>query len=110
MLRGWNDTKMKQPEQSEYKQRLLDAARELIFANGLEGLTAGKLASHVGLKRTVVHYHFRTMDHLLAILITQSMQSISSSIRKQFNPATFGDDIWALYRNAMHATETVRAR
>ncbi|WP_408589174.1 TetR/AcrR family transcriptional regulator [Novosphingobium sp.] len=97
-------------EQSEYKERLLNAASELIDAQGLEGLTAGKLASHVGLRRTVVHYHFGTMDHLLAALIRRSSAQMRRDVLDRLSPATIGEDLWVIYRRTLHATEAFRAR
>ena len=95
--------------QSEYKERLLDAAGEIIAANGLEGLTAGKLASHVGLRRTVVHYHFGTMDDLLAALVTRSSANARKEVRNHFKPATLGEDIWNLYSVILPGAEAIRA-
>ena len=96
--------------QSEYKERLLDAAGEIIAVNGLEGLTAGKLASHVGLRRTVVHYHFGTMDDLLAALVTRSSTNARQEVRNHFKPATLGEDIWNLYSVILPGAEAIRAR
>jgi AcrR family transcriptional regulator len=97
-------------DQSEYKDRLLDAAAEIIAVRGLEGLTAGKLAAHVGLKRTVVHYHFGTMDHLLAELVRRSFAEMRENIRKRFSISTIGEDIWELYSISMATAEAFRAR
>ncbi len=97
-------------DQSEYKDRLLDAAAEIIAAGGLEGLTAGKLAAHVGLKRTVVHYHFGTMDHLLAALVRRSFAEMRENIRKRFSISTIGKDIWEQYSISMATAEAFRAR
>lgn len=97
-------------EQSEYKERMLDAAVEIIAAKGLEGLTAGKLASHIGLRRTVVHYHFGTMDDLLAALVTRSSANARKEVRNQFKPATLGEDIWNLYSVILPGAEAIRAR
>ena len=93
---------MKPVKQSEYKERLLDAASEIISADGLEGLTAGKLASHVGQRRTIVH--------LLAALVRRSVAAMSRNILEHMSPLTIGDDLWTLYRNALYITEAVRAR
>jgi len=101
---------MSGPGGSEYRDRLLDAAAEIIAAHGIEGLTAGKLATHVGLKRTVVHYHFGTMDHLLAALLRRSSAEIRKSIARRFNLATLGRDIWAEYTVSIPAAEGIRAR
>ena len=110
MRQGSTNVKMKPVKQSEYKERLLDAASEIISADGLEGLTAGKLASHVGQRRTIVHYHFGTMDHLLAALVRRSVAAMSRNILEHMSPLTIGDDLWTLYRNALYITEAVRAR
>lgn len=98
------------PDQSEYKERLLDAAAEIIATDGLEGLTAGKLAAHVGLRRTVVHYHFGTMDHLLAALVRRSFAQARAAMRKRFTVATIGEDIWEQYSISMATAEAFRAR
>ena len=110
MLHGSKVVKMNSSDQSLYKERLLDAAGELIAAHGLEGLTAGKMANHVGLKRTIVHYHFGTMDHLLAAFIRRSGAAMRQNVLSGLHPATLGEDLWRLYRNAMPATEAFRAR
>ncbi|KMS51677.1 hypothetical protein V474_03335 [Novosphingobium barchaimii LL02] len=101
---------MHQPEESEYRERLLDAAAGIIAADGLEGLTAGKLARHVGLGRTVVHYHFGTMDHLLAALLRRSSAEIRKDIAARFDLSRLGADIWGEYTVSIPAAEAIRAR
>jgi len=101
---------MRKSDYSEYRNRLLDAAREIIFTEGLSGLTAGRLATRVGLGRTVIHYHFGTMDHLLAALIRQSFVDIRDNFVARVDLDNIGESIWSLYRDGLQATEAVRAR
>ena len=101
---------MRKAQESEYLERLLNAAAQIIAADGIEGLTAGKLATRVGLKRTVVHYHFGTMDHLLAALLRLTSAAIRKSIATRFDLATLGEDIWAEYSISIPAAEGIRAR
>lgn len=93
-----------------YKERLLDAAAKIIATDGFEGLTAGKLAARVGLRRTVIHYHFGTMDDLLAALITRSFAKARKDIQARFSSATLGADIWNQYTISMATAEAFRAR
>jgi AcrR family transcriptional regulator len=97
-------------DHSEYKERLIDAAGEIIATEGIENLSAGNLAKRVGLRRTVVHYHFGTMDHLLAALIRRSYAAMKSRILPSFDLATLGQDLWDLYSANMPAGDAVRAR
>lgn len=102
--------KLSGPDSSEYKERLLDAAVEIIAADGIEGLTATKLANRIGLRRTVVHYHFGTMDDLLAAIVRRSFAKIRKDIQSHFNSSTLGEDIWKQYTIAMPTAEAFRAR
>lgn len=97
-------------DHSEYRDRLIEAAGEIIASDGLEGLTAGKLASHVGLRRTVVHYHFGTMDHLLAALIRQSFAATRDKTLARLELSSLGQALWDNYSVNMPAADAIRAR
>ena len=43
---------------------LLDAAEQLMLADGYAAVTSRKVAERAGLKPQLVHYYFRTMDEL----------------------------------------------
>lgn len=95
---------------SEYKERLLTAAAEIIKTEGIENLTATRLANRVGLRRTVIHYHFGTMDDLLAAIIRRSFAAARDDIQSRFASASLGEDIWNTYTIAMPTAEAFRAR
>jgi AcrR family transcriptional regulator len=64
-------------QDSETRDRLLDAAHEMIQSDGIGAVTARRLAETVGLRRQIVHYYFGTIDDLLvALLEKQSAESI----------------------------------
>ena len=95
---------------SDHKERLLQAAVKIIAESGIERLTATKLANRVGLRRTVVHYHFGTMDELLAAIIRRSYARIRVDIQSRFHASTLGEDIWNQFTIAIPTAEAVRAR
>ncbi|MFJ6893500.1 TetR/AcrR family transcriptional regulator [Streptomyces hokutonensis] len=47
---------------------LLDAAEELLLAEGYSAVTARRVAAQAGLKHQLVHYYFHTMDDLFLAL------------------------------------------
>src|SRR5579883_2036807 len=51
-------------EDSETRERLLDAAEELLGTQGHSAVTVRRVADHAGLKRQLVHYYFRSMEEL----------------------------------------------
>lgn len=86
-----------QPAAFEYKERLIAAAAKLIAEEGVQGLTAGKLASAVGLKRTVVHYHFGTIDELLAEVIRWSYRQVADTLDEKLDGRDPLDAMWAQF-------------
>ena len=97
-------------EQSEHRERMLVAAGTLILEQGLEGLTAGKLAARVGLRRTAIHYHFGTMDELIAAMIRHAATRLRETVLERLDPDTVGEAIWTFYRQDLRANEAIRAR
>lgn len=49
---------------SQSRARLLDAAEQLLLAEGYAAVTSRRVAAQAGLKPQLVHYYFRTMDDL----------------------------------------------
>ena len=48
--------------------RILDAAREICFEAGAEGVSARKIASIVGCTAPAIYRHFKGIDHVLHAL------------------------------------------
>jgi AcrR family transcriptional regulator len=51
-------------EDSKTRAQLLDAAEQVLLADGSAAVTSRRVAARAGLKPQLVHYYFRTMDDL----------------------------------------------
>lgn len=58
-----SERRLGSPE-AKNRQVLLDAAEQLMLAEGYAAVTARRVAAQAGLKYQLVHYYFRTMDDL----------------------------------------------
>jgi AcrR family transcriptional regulator len=59
-------------EASETRERLLDAAEELLRAEGHGAVTVRRVAEKAGLKRQLVHYYFRSMEELFGEVLRRA--------------------------------------
>lgn len=62
------------------RTRLVRAGREILMSDGLEALTARRVAAAVGLKRQIVHYYFTTMSDLVAEIIERQSRVLSKNV------------------------------
>ena len=51
-------------EDSGTRARLIEAAEQVLLEEGYAAVTSRRVAARAGLKPQLVHYYFRTMDHL----------------------------------------------
>lgn len=61
-------------EQSVSRSALLDAALQLMSAEGYAAVTSRRVAAEAGLKPQLVHYYFRTMDDLFVALVRRGAE------------------------------------
>jgi len=61
---------------AETRQRILDAARELVLAEGVDGFSMRKLAARIGYTATAIYFHFPDKDALLVELVDSQFQSL----------------------------------
>lgn len=59
-------------EDSGTRERLLDAATDLMRTEGHGAVTVRRIAAHAGLKRQLVHYYFRSMEELFVAIFRRS--------------------------------------
>lgn len=64
----------------ETRERLLDAAAQLIVEDGWGAVTTRRVADRAGLRAGLVHYHFRTVTELL-------IEASLASARRELNAA-----------------------
>ena len=61
-------TRISRSASSDARDRLLDAAERLLAAEGGAALTTRRIAAEAGVNHGLVHYHFGTVDDLVAAL------------------------------------------
>ncbi|MGO9854340.1 MAG: TetR/AcrR family transcriptional regulator [Acidimicrobiales bacterium] len=61
-------------ESSATRTALLDAAQQVLLEEGYAAATSRRVAARAGLKPQLVHYYFRTMDHLFLALVRRGAE------------------------------------
>ena len=61
-------------EDSESRERLLDAAETLLQTEGCSAVTVRQIAARAGLKRQLVHYYFRSMEELFLEILSRAYE------------------------------------
>lgn len=61
-------------EDSESRERLLDAAEALLQTEGHSAVTVRRIAAQAGLKRQLIHYYFRSMEELFLEILSRAYQ------------------------------------
>ncbi len=74
-------TRRKQ-QQDELRAKILDAARELFVAQGVEAVTMRKVADKIGYTATTLYNHFEDKDTLLRALCDADFGALHESFRK----------------------------
>ena len=72
-------TRRKQ-QQDELRAKILDAARELFVAQGVEAVTMRKVADKIGYTATTLYNHFEDKDALLRALCDADFGSASGVV------------------------------
>lgn len=58
----------------DMREQLLDAATALFAEQGIANTTVAEIASRVGVTSAMVHYYFKTRDHLLDTIIEERVE------------------------------------
>ena len=81
-------TRRREQQRLEMRDKILNAARELLLADGIPGFTMRKLADRVGYTPTALYYHFEDKDAVLQAL----MDADCTALRKGLDRAGKVDD------------------
>jgi len=76
-------------EENKRKQRIIDAAIEVLKENPVEDATVRKIATKAGLTTGAIYHHYKNKDELLFDVIKQSLQfthKLSETVRNEENP------------------------
>jgi AcrR family transcriptional regulator len=61
---------------TDTRQKLLDAAEELVSRHGFAGTSLQMIADELGITKAAIYYHFRTRDQLLVALMEPLLHQI----------------------------------
>jgi TetR/AcrR family transcriptional regulator len=61
-------------EEAQTEQLIKEKAKELFFKKGLIKTTTQEIADAAGVNRALIHYYFRSREHMLSILLDEAME------------------------------------
>jgi AcrR family transcriptional regulator len=76
-------------EENKRKQRIIDAAIEVLKENPIEATTVRKIAAKAGLTTGAIYHHYKNKDELLLDVIKESLHfthKLSETIKNEKNP------------------------
>jgi AcrR family transcriptional regulator len=87
------------------RKALLDAAHEIMRAEGYAAVSSRRVAEVAGLKSQLVHYHFGTMDNLFLALFRRTEEEF---LAKQMRAITAADSVRKLWELSLDTdTESI---
>lgn len=89
---------MEQAKKSNLKHRIVDAAREVLLAEGYRNLSLRKIAGSIDVSATSIYLHFENKDDLVHTLIGESIERLNNQL--EVAAAKQGDPIAKLERLA----------
>lgn len=73
-----------QPEK-KLEEKIIIAAKELFTKNGFAETSMSDIAAHVGIKRPVLHYYFRTKERMFMAVIGSIVESLIPKVQNIIN-------------------------
>ncbi|MCB0654479.1 MAG: TetR/AcrR family transcriptional regulator [Saprospiraceae bacterium] len=68
-------------EQFDTETRILRAARQVFFKQGMAGARMQDIADQAGVNKALLHYYFRSKDKLFQTIFTQAFQTMLESFK-----------------------------
>ncbi|HPT72272.1 MAG TPA: TetR/AcrR family transcriptional regulator [Candidatus Cloacimonadota bacterium] len=88
------------PTQSETEERILSAATEIFLSKGKEGARMQDIANHAKINKALLHYYFRSKDHLYYIVFEMIFTKFIRSFMMNLH---FENDFKSDLRNFIYA-------
>jgi AcrR family transcriptional regulator len=94
------------PRANRSVQKILDAAAKLFGKEGYDGASMGAVAKAAGVSKGLLHYHFRSKEHLLIEAGRASFRQLHARFSERFGRGEVGlepalealDSLWAALR------------
>ena len=80
------------PRAARSVQRILDAAARLFGREGYQGASMGQVALEAGVSKGLLHYHFRSKEHLLIEAQRATFRQIHARFEDRFRQGDIGLD------------------
>jgi AcrR family transcriptional regulator len=74
-------------ERQETRQKILDAAREMFVAEGVEAVTMRAIAQRIEYTPTAIYHHFRDKQALIGELVEQDFLAFARALQKNARSA-----------------------
>jgi AcrR family transcriptional regulator len=71
----------------EKRDHILDATEEVLLRDGYAGVTSRSVAAAVGMRASLLHYHYPTIDDLLIAVVRRLAEQDSQSMRAALESA-----------------------
>jgi len=84
------------------RDRIIDAALDVIAANGVAGASHRKIADHAGVPLGSMTYHFTSMDELLAHAFRRFADSIAEQFEHRLRAAATAEEARAAVVDLVH--------
>lgn len=94
---------------SDTRQRLIEAALEVLRERGLSGLSARTIAAAADANQALIFYHFKTVEGLIEDACRVTVDAAVAAHRDRFATAETLGDLLAVGRE-IHATELAAGR
>ena len=93
------------PKNSPAKERIIDAANRLFYAEGIRAVSVDAIAEKAGLTKKTLYYHFKSKDDLIEAYLESRDQPNLALYQKWFKEAagTIADKIEAVFLNVAKA-------
>ncbi len=98
-------TERRQREREARRSEILDAAREVLLAQGLRGTTTKEIAERCELAEATLFFYFRNKDEILLSLIFESIsfwaQGLDALAAKSLPPEELLDAVWQFHEEVL---------
>lgn len=89
------------PQPKPAKERLIEAANRLFYAEGIRAVSVDAIAAKAGITKKTLYYHFKSKDDLIEAYLTSRDQPNLALYEKWFTQAegTVADKVHAIFQH-----------
>jgi AcrR family transcriptional regulator len=73
---------------SDLRDRLLESARKILLDEGQRNFSLRKIARETGVSATSIYLHFDSKDHLIHVLMEESIDQLNNRLEKSIQNST----------------------